>query len=155
MKPRSTFQLNQSQHTLSLHANAVAGRVWFAATPGGERERYCRQLHLPGIVETALLWKWNAASCSSCLITARLPFPETMLATDQRYLTVANLTLSGEGTDRLPHSGEGCCSALLEVWSELPPRPWSHQSAEPADCMVQLSESQLFAHFLTDILHKE
>ena len=58
-----------------------------------------------------------------CFITIGLPFPETMLATDQRYLTVDSLTLSGEGTDRLPHSGEGCCSALLEAWSESAPRP--------------------------------
>ena len=65
-----------------------------------------------------------------CLNTIGLPFPETMLATDQRYLTVDNLTLSGVGTDHLPRCGEGC-SALLEAWSESAPRPRSRQSAPP------------------------
>ena len=65
-----------------------------------------------------------------CLNTSGLPFPETMLATDQRYLTVYNLTLSGVGTDHLPRCEEGC-SALLEAWSESAPRPRSHQAAPP------------------------
>ena len=64
--------------------------VWFAATLW-RREVSTKQAPSGIVVEM----KW--LSLAPCLISVGLPFPETMLATDQGYVTVFNLTLSGIG----------------------------------------------------------
>ena len=142
-----TFQLNQSQHTLSLHANGVAGRVWSACC----NQRYCRQLHLPGLCREQCCGDGMPAFCS--LLEYYWPAIPRNHACNRSTLSNGRQFNPLRCRHRPSSTMRGrllrTIGGVVRVRTKATVTSVGSALVEPADCIVQLSESQLFAHFLT------